>query len=368
MPNPTDYAIVVGIDHYRQIAPMLRSAEKDARDFAAWLAKPDGGGVPAANMCILLGENFRDQNLTTPPVLHQPNKLNVDARLQELRVDQQGFVAGRRLYVFFSGHGIGVQADDVAMLMANASPISLRTCHIGLRGYRNWLHNAASFSELVFFLDCCRTRGTLTDTAGPVWDPILNAPAFRNVKFVTVLSTLDGDEAFDVQANDAAAQAALLDRHGLLSRALREGLTEGRARDAAGAITSLSLAAWVKERVAKLAELAGVEQKAEALLPSEPMILVPAPAATVAAPPAAAASAPNDVKITVTFVPPVPGPVQLYRADSDQPLLMHMAAPPEPWSFTIPLNTLYRLRHTVTGSVRDLRPFEIQGGAHAVQL
>src|SRR5262249_5042056 len=158
------------------------------------------------------------------------------------------------LYFYFSGHGIGINDTDVAMLLANAMTDALRN-NIGFAGYQNYLRHVAPFDELVFFLDCCRTRGNLAEAMGPTLNPPTTpSERFATVKQTVVMAALYGTEAFDMAGDPTK-------RHGLLTQALLAGMRDRKAVvESTGEITALSLRSYVETRVQELAAAAGVTQ------------------------------------------------------------------------------------------------------------
>lgn len=355
-PNPEDYAIVIGINHYPQVQPLLQSAEEDALRFADWLLDPAGGGLEPENVRLLLGRKFADENQNLMPMECKPHQLTVDGVFQALQVGQRDRV-GRRLYFYFSGHGIGVGLNNVAMLLANAGEGRYDKCHIGLDSYRDWLRDAAAFDELVFILDCCRNRERVQQTIRPILPHVLREPAFKDVKPLTVLATLDGDDAFEgIDTDNEAVQ-----RRGLLTQALMEGLEQRLAADSTGAVTAASLADWLKIRVSQLAQAKGLEQQAKVPDPPDLVLVPPSAAAPVAQP------AVPQVTFTVNISPGRTGLLQLTRGSTPNQVQQHNAAV-SPWVFTGPRNELYMIEHPASGLVRSIRPADIQGGQHVITL
>src|SRR5262249_28960265 len=82
---------------------------------------------------------------------------------------------GRRLYLFFSGHGIVAaktgQPDfnEAMLLAANAKPWLL-TKHIALRSWAEWFRGLGIFDEVFLFADCCRDMEDLV-TPMPITAP-----------------------------------------------------------------------------------------------------------------------------------------------------------------------------------------------------
>jgi hypothetical protein len=58
MPNTRDYAVVVGVNHYKKLQ-LLEGPINDAISFKDWLVNPDGGDLPEGN-CKLITSNGVD--------------------------------------------------------------------------------------------------------------------------------------------------------------------------------------------------------------------------------------------------------------------------------------------------------------------
>jgi hypothetical protein len=240
-----DYAIVIGIDNYPSL-PRLTSTRNDIALFTEWLKKPApaGGGItdPARIKIITKPESQPSDPFDAEPVQKQ-----VDKALRDFGV-MNGHLIGRRLYFYFSGHGIGVEFNDVAMLMANASE-NLLNSNIGLNSYLSMFHRKVLFEEIVFFVDCCRDRTPRTFKGNsPVFVLPDDVPAPQIEDFVFLAST-HGNKSF-----------AIPKTQGFMTQALLEGLN-GKAVNQKGAVTSSTLADYIPKRVAELAQDNNVEQK-----------------------------------------------------------------------------------------------------------
>lgn len=153
-PAPTkrehDFALVVGVNDYPTFTP-LNGAVDDATAFYNWLCDPNGGGVD---------EEKGHAKLVTSTPDPKPKQEHVDAALRELIEAADAIGGGRRLYVYFSGHGAAARdtADGVALLLADWS---VQRAKIGLSSarYRDNLVDFGLFEELVVVLDCCRSHG-----------------------------------------------------------------------------------------------------------------------------------------------------------------------------------------------------------------
>ena len=117
-----DYAIVVGINDYADPRMRLKGALNDANDFVAWLRSPDGGRLAPDQVdpFTLLS----DASSETPTVAQVWQKIGAMLKLAK---DAQGGRLGRRLYIFFAGHGVAHAPDDSGLLTVETQPsIELR--------------------------------------------------------------------------------------------------------------------------------------------------------------------------------------------------------------------------------------------------
>jgi len=145
--NPTDFAVVIGIDGYAGLRP-LKAAKRDATRFSEWLIDPGGGGLPPENVRLIRSNITPGEPFSARPILQ-----DIEEALWSIGV-QQYTRLGRRLYFYFAGHGVGPAFNEVAMLLATAA--MGRLTNIGLTQVQRFFHDAAVFDEVVYILDCCR--------------------------------------------------------------------------------------------------------------------------------------------------------------------------------------------------------------------
>lgn len=123
--NERDYGIVVGIDQYPGLGS-LEGAQRDAESFAGWLVDPDGGGLPEGNVRMVLTRQFHPPPPTCTDQAN-PNTQRFYSEVRGLLMDAAGnlrpFPIGRRLYLYFSGHGFlgSSNWEEAALYAANAS-------------------------------------------------------------------------------------------------------------------------------------------------------------------------------------------------------------------------------------------------------
>src|SRR5262249_3248208 len=74
---------------------------------------------------------------------------------------------GRRLYLYFSGHGCAPRFEEAAVLMANAT--RRRVYHLTGMPCADWFYRSGYFEEVVLLMDCCRGRYEKGGTYIPPW-------------------------------------------------------------------------------------------------------------------------------------------------------------------------------------------------------
>ena len=199
--NDRDYGIVVGIDHYPGLGS-LEGAQRDAESFAGWLVEPDGGGLPAGNVRTILTSHYHPP-FPDRPAMADPNAQRFNAAICDLLMDgaevYRPLPIGRRLYLYFSGHGFQGSSDweEAALYAANATRIMPE--HIPGTRVANAVKAAAAFEEIVLIMDCCRDV-TLT---GRISDPFLcllpNAPQAAMVRTCFAYAVPRGSQARERQ-------------------------------------------------------------------------------------------------------------------------------------------------------------------------
>jgi uncharacterized caspase-like protein len=150
-------AIVAGVDNYTGQASLnLHGAVDDALSMAGWLADPQGGAVPAANIVLM----------TSPAVASLPAPLSgvtlnpgATAQAINVQIDEIVTKAARpadRLYFYFSGHGLTAPTDiaEEAILPSDFSAANL-TVALGVRSILERL-KTAQFNHQFVFIDACR--------------------------------------------------------------------------------------------------------------------------------------------------------------------------------------------------------------------
>jgi len=227
-----DYALIVGIDDYSDKAehPPLQGAKNDALAFMKWLR--DVAKVPEANIKPFM--------LLSDPAGTVPTFSDIIKRVSGLlKLSPTGEERiGRRLYIFFAGHGVGPDIDEAGLVTAESDQFA----KLFVPGQRcaNTFRAGAFFEEIVLFMDCCRDFDA---TAPPVPWPFNTAvdpgPADK-VKRFYVFAAGFGRKSHEKDFDGTT--------HGEFSHALIEAL-KGKASDSNGRITSASVAKHLSHRL-----------------------------------------------------------------------------------------------------------------------
>lgn len=139
----TDFALVIGIDHYPHFRS-LSGAATDAERFRDWLCDPHGGCVAPDNVRLL-----RSRLEPASPLQDE-----IDEQIVELWRRAESVPRARRMYFYFSGHASTTSTDDVALLLPLWSVARSRLA-LSVDQYRGELSNGP-FEELVCFFDVSR--------------------------------------------------------------------------------------------------------------------------------------------------------------------------------------------------------------------
>jgi hypothetical protein len=173
--SDSDRAIVVGISRYPYLE-RLNSPENDARAFYDWVTAPagqGGGGIDprSGRARLILSSDFAEP---FTPGMEPPTIAEVEAELIRLDLAAEenkqkglGQRVGRRLYLYFSGHGCAPRFEEAAFLMANAT--RRRVYHLTGMPCADWFYRSGYFEEVVLLMDCCRERYEKVGTYVPPW-------------------------------------------------------------------------------------------------------------------------------------------------------------------------------------------------------
>ncbi len=177
--NKHDHALLIGVNCYPKMDEnqWLNYAISDVERFQKWLLSPTGGNMDEGNISTLC---FPDEEIShetpQPNVSDYRNKFgdyidkaeyihtlspgDDEVADNDLYVDPDGKVyLGRRIYLYFSGHGFAnvTNKDDNAMLTADGDYYFRFGNHINGWKYSQYLEAMGVFKEIVLLMDCCRT-------------------------------------------------------------------------------------------------------------------------------------------------------------------------------------------------------------------
>jgi hypothetical protein len=312
-----DYALVIGIKSYVGLRP-LNSAVKDAVAFAKWLQRKDGGGLTEMGQVdLILGETPYKEWLAKA----EPNAGTIQTRLNNLGINR-GEKIGRRLYIYFSGHGFTDNADEIAMAMANAG-MGYFNNSISLNSFHNLFRQVGYFEQVIFILDCCREQTKYSFTPQSIIDieyfkklfEDKNAPAAAGgaagatgvggvkvpkVRDLFVLSSAYGEQSY------APTDKEIGERRGLLTKALLEGLEGSAADPMDGSITVGRLREYIEKRVKELAEENDLPQEAQVRDENSDGIIIKAPGSF---------APPDQIPVRISIDKKVKGNVTLFNLD-----------------------------------------------------
>jgi hypothetical protein len=238
-PQPSAFALVVGIEKYRDVPPPT-GARADAEDFAR-LAQRTLGVLPEHTRLLL------DEHATRGDLEKALAWLELNVPL------------GGRIYFFYSGHGAPDPVNGAAYVLPyDGDPAALDQTAMPLSVVTERLARTKA-GESLAFLDACFSgtggRSVLPKGARPLVR--VQAPAIA--RGVSVLASSSGSEISGASADGA---------HGLFSKYLLQGLGEGQA-DADGdlQISLGELQSYVEPRVTREARLENRLQTPTLMIP-----------------------------------------------------------------------------------------------------
>jgi len=254
-----DYAIIIGLNHYPTFGAQgrpLAGAIEDATRFKSWLTDPNvGGGLPEANC----------QLLCSTPDRPWPKREAVDEALHFVWRSAKSKGGGRRLYLYFSGHGQARRRDDVAMCLPHWSA-EFRHAALSSDAYREMLLRCGPFAELIVLLDCCRIRSI--DAAGGASElgcatAVADSGAKRSlIAFASEFQNA-AMEAESAGGVGATGEGPIVRGH--FTEALLQALYGGAANTAGGVLAN-ELKRYLENNVPRIAAAHGHTQHAHVII------------------------------------------------------------------------------------------------------
>jgi len=162
MPNK---AIIVGIQAYAELPPVLQGPKNDAKRFFDWVTSKGGVDPDPKDAKLILGDEPPPAVALNGRPTAEAIKYEFDLLEEEAKRSASGR-AGDRLYLYLSGHGFGQDLNDASLLMANATQSRTRH-HIPGRPWADHFFANGYFKEVLLFLDCCRERYLTATLNGP---------------------------------------------------------------------------------------------------------------------------------------------------------------------------------------------------------
>ncbi len=196
-----DWALCVGIGAYTTVAGLdsLPGSLNDAQAIYEWIVDPLGGAVERERAKLLispLGVQAQDNQPPTPIAYEIDLFLrNIFGDAEDLRL--AGQPRFRRLWLYFSGHGIGFPDDeDAGILTADANPRRRNYSNIAGKAWAEIFRVSKAFEEVVLFMDCCRHETTRTSRGGP--QGLRSYVADPKGKMVAAFAAAPSRSAFEV--------------------------------------------------------------------------------------------------------------------------------------------------------------------------
>lgn len=250
-----DHALVVGISRYPRlaaegVAANLEGPDNDAEAVCNWLADPQGGRLPPENVLLV-----RSADLAAGATDPQPTCYAIQQKLEEIRA-KTSKRRGRRLYLFFAGHGFSPELEEAALFTAEASRST--PMHVYAHAWLRWFRRAQRFEQSVLWVDACMNyEQTVPVQTVPIREELgtgVPGPAFIGVAAQT-------KSALELPMRDGQV-------HGVFTWTLLKGL-EGAAANRRGRVTGESLRNFLHNA---MADFLPAEAKKAASVDLQPFI------------------------------------------------------------------------------------------------
>ena len=193
-----DWALCVGIQHYiaTKSLPSLPGAFNDARAIHTWLVDPNGGDVPGEQAKLILSAPPKTVDGGTPTSAEIQQFLSgLYLRASAANAAGENFRAGRRLWLYYSGHGLGFPTEkDTGLLTAEAQPPLYP--HVAGLAWAEVFQTSSAFDEVVLLMDCCRTEANRI----PLIKPALSVyvPPAQQSRLIAAYAVAKDKPAYEV--------------------------------------------------------------------------------------------------------------------------------------------------------------------------
>jgi hypothetical protein len=231
-PQPTAYALVIGIEKYRDVTPAT-GARRDAEQFAEVARQTLG--VPEDHMRVLL-----DDRATRTDIVKQVRWL------------QTNVVAGGRIYVYFSGHGAPDPTSGVSYIVPyDGDPQYLGESALKMQDILADLEKTKA-KDVLAMADSCFSGAGGRSVLAPGTRPLVHVEAPKAAARVALLAASSGAEVSGPSADG---------KGGLFSKYLVQAIGNGAAdMNGDGQISLKELDDWIRPRVKREAKKANREQ------------------------------------------------------------------------------------------------------------
>lgn len=241
--QPNDYAVVVGIDHYLsgELVP-LSSAVRDAEEVQKWLVdQTTGGGLPQDHCELILSKANSGK----------PVHSEIDDAFEKILNLAKQNANSRRLYFYFSGHGMAASAQQAFLCLPRWSS-QRRNAALDSEDYWQMLAETGRFQEIVCLFDCCRSY---KPNVGGVRSELRMARPDNHASQTRLFL------AFAAEFLKSAYLDSKEGGHSFFTQALLSGLRGGACLPTGG-VPAERLKAFLESETKSIAELAGKPQRA----------------------------------------------------------------------------------------------------------
>jgi len=231
-PQPASYALVIGIEKYRDVTAAT-GARRDAERFAE-MARTTLG-VPEDNIRTLLDERAGKSDIA-----------------KQVRWLQSNVPAGGRIYMYFSGHGAPDPSSGVSFIVPyDGDPQYLAESAIKMTEILGDLEKTKARDVLAIADSCFSGQGGRSVLA-PGTRPLVRVQEVKTTARVALLSASSGAEISGPTADG---------KGGLFSKYLIDAIGSGQAdMNGDGQISLKELEEWIKPRVKREAKKANRDQ------------------------------------------------------------------------------------------------------------
>ena len=233
-PQRNAFALVVGIETYRDVEAKASGAEADAEMFKKVVEKTLG--VPEENVRYAVGD--------------RATKVDIEKHIDWLLGNVP---EGGRIFFYFSGHGAPDPSKGTPYLLPyDGDPSFLDRTALELDDVLARLSSGKA-EDAVAFIDTCFSGSGGRSVLPKGARPLVRVKKVATVSHVSLFSAASGDQISGPSEDG---------NHGVFTRYLGEGLGQGKAdTDGDGNVTLSELSEWVGPRVAREAKRQNREQQ-----------------------------------------------------------------------------------------------------------